>query len=253
MLRDAPEVSQAFPPSVYLTSYADFAINFTIKFFIEDYSRSDPIQSGVMDRLWYAFRREGISIPFPVRDVRYREAHVEEQAKHAADQNANRELLGGVELFQSLSAEEMTRLAEGARLVMFSCGENLCRQGEPGDSFYIIREGRVSVLVSTANGQTVTAAHLARGAFFGEMSLLTGEPRSGTIRAETDVEVLSVSKQDFAGLLQANVDLAGKLATVLEKRSEGRRVALSTSTARESAPETRSLLTARIRQFFGIG
>ena len=136
---------------------------------------------------------------------------------------------------------------------LYAAGENLCRQGESGDSFYVIREGQVAVLVTGANGQSVTAAHLTNGAFFGEMSLLTGEPRSGTVRAETDVEVLCLSKEDFAGLLQADVDLAGKLAAVLEKRAEGRRVAMNASVARESAPDAGSLLTARIRQFFGLG
>jgi hypothetical protein len=73
------------------------------------------------------------------------------------------------------------------------------------------------------------------------------------VRAETDVEVLCVAKQDFAGLLEGDVDLAGKLAAVLEKRAEGRRAALSAAAVRESAPEERSALAARIRQFFGLG
>ncbi len=252
VLREAPEVCKDPAPSVYLASYGDFAINFTIKFFIEGFARLEPIQSGVMDRLWYAFRREGISIPYPVRDLRHRQALADEQTQRAAGQNAIRQLLCGVDLFQSLSPEEMNRLAGAAKLKLYACGENLCRQGEAGDSFYIIREGRVAVLMSGATGQPVTAAHLTSGAFFGEMSLLTGEPRSGTVRAETDVEVLCVSKQDFAGLLQANADLAGKLAAVLEKRIEGRRMAMTASVARESAPEARSVLAARIRQFFGL-
>ena len=253
VLREAPDVCKAPPPAVYLVSYGDFAINFTIKFFIEDFALLDPIQSGVMDRLWYAFRREGISIPFPVRDLRHREALADEQTQRAAGQDAVRQLLCRVELFQSLSAEEMNRLVSAARMKLYAAGENLCRQGESGDSFYVIREGQVAVLVTGANGQSVTAAHLTNGAFFGEMSLLTGEPRSGTVRAETDVEVLCLSKEDFAGLLQADVDLAGKLAAVLEKRAEGRRLAMNASVARESAPDAGSLLTARIRQFFGLG
>ena len=252
VLREAPDVCKVPAPSVCLVGYGDSAVNFTIKFFLEDYARLDPIQSGVMDRLWYAFRRAGISIPFPIRDVRHRPALADEQTYRAAGQDTIRQLLSGVELFGSLSAEEMERLANAAKLQLYAAGENLCRQGEPGDSFYVIREGRVAVLMNGADGQTVTAAHLANGAFFGEMSLLTGEPRSGTVTAETDVEVLRVSKQDFAGLLQTDANLAGKLAAVLEKRIEGRRMAMATPAARESAPETRSALAVRIRQFFGL-
>jgi CRP-like cAMP-binding protein len=66
------------------------------------------------------------------------------------------------------------------------------------------------------------------------------------------VEVLRVSKQDFAGLLQANAELAVTLARVLEKRTEGRRTAMAAQVARGPAPETGSVLALRIRQFFGL-
>ena len=110
-------------------------MNFTLKFFIEDYARLDPIQSGVMDRLWYAFQREGISIPYPIRDLRHRNALADEQAHRAAGENAIRQLLSGVELFQSFSPEEIERLASAAKVQPYACGERLCRQGEPGDTF----------------------------------------------------------------------------------------------------------------------
>jgi small-conductance mechanosensitive channel/CRP-like cAMP-binding protein len=252
VLREAAGVCKDPAPSVYLVGYGDFAVNFTIKFFLDDYAQLDPIQSGVMDRIWYAFRRHGISIPYPVQDVRHRDAFADEETQRAAGGNIIRQLLSGVELFQSLSAEELEKLANAAKLHLYAAGENLCLEGEAGDSFYIIREGRVAVLVAGAGGPMVTAAHLSRGAFFGEMSLLTGEPRSGTVTAETDVEVLRVSKQDFAGLLKANAELAVTLAAVLEKRAEGRRTAMAAQVARGPAPETRSVMALRIKQFFGL-
>jgi CRP-like cAMP-binding protein len=85
------------------------------------------------------------------------------------------------------------------------------------------------------------------------MSLLTGEPRSGTVTAETDVEVVCVSRHDFAGLLQANTDLAGKLATVLEKRLAARRSLMSASPSSAGSLETQPALAARILHFFGLG
>lgn len=252
VLANAPEVRPDPAPSVYLAGYGDSAINFTIKFFISDYARIDPIQSGVMDRIWYAFRREGISIPFPIQDCRERDAVVDERRQHAELVESVHQLLAGVELFQSLSTAEMSRLADGAPLKMFAGGEKLVRQGESGDSFYIIRSGRVAVSVVGAEGQEVTVAHLSGGAFFGEMSLLTGEPRSGTVTAEMDVEVVCVSKQDFAGLLQANTDLAGKLAIVLERRMAERRERMNALATPGTTPETHSALASRIRKFFGL-
>jgi small-conductance mechanosensitive channel/CRP-like cAMP-binding protein len=253
VLHEAPDVCQEPAPSVYLVNYGNFSIDFKVKFFIEDFARIDPIQSGVMDRLWYAFRREGISIPFPVQEEHYHDMAAEEKAARLAEQEAIRQTLAGAPLFQSLSPEELGRLAGGVKSKDYARGERLCRQGEAGDSFYLIRDGRVGVFMNTPAGPPTKVAELAPGAFFGEMALLTGEPRAATVIAESDVEVLRVSKQDFAGLLQANAELAGQLAAVLEKRLAHNQAAAANATPGGTAPETRSALAARIRRFFGLG
>lgn len=253
VLAECPEVCAEPAPSVFLTGYGDFSVNFTIKFFIADFARQDPIQSGMMDRLWYAFRREGISIPYPIQDCRERDAVVDQREERAVVRESIRKLLMGVDLFQSLSPVEWEGLVERETLQLFAAGEKLCRQGEAGESFYIISRGRVAVQVAGGDGRPMTVAQLGAGAFFGEMSLLTGEPRSGTVVAETDVEVVCISKDDFAGVLKSNPELAGKLAVVLEKRLSDRQEKMAAVSRSGAIPETRMALAARIRRFFGIG
>lgn len=251
-LKGITEVLREPAPCVYLSSYADFSINFRIKYFIDDYARLDAIESLVMDRLWYAFKREGISIPFPVSDVRMRNATQEEVRHAAAEQEAVRALLAQVDLLRSLNAEELTRLAASVRSVPYAEGETLVRQGEPGETFYVVRQGRVSVLVAGADGRAVSVAQLGPGAFFGEMSLLTGEARSATVRADTDAIVLTVSKAMFAGLLQSDPALAERLAAVLEARQADRQAKLSAQAPAGAAAAGREPLLLRIRRFFGL-
>ena len=251
-LAGIPDVVKTPVPEVQLMSYGDCAINFRIKFFIEDFARLDPVQSLVMDRLWYAFKRSGISIPFPIRDVRMRDLAADGRAEQDAQRKAVIDLFNGVSLFDSLSNMEHESLADVAHAVPFAVGEELCRQNESGDSFYIIRKGRVAVSVSGVDGKPVPVAGLERGAFFGEMSLLTGEARSATVTAETDVEVLVVSKSDFSGLLHANAALAGKLAAVLEKRMADRHEKMVSAPGKETVAPTQSALTARILRFFDL-
>jgi small-conductance mechanosensitive channel/CRP-like cAMP-binding protein len=252
VLAQCPGVCTEPAPSVYLTGYGDFSINFTIKFFIADFAGLDPVQSAVMDRIWYAFRREGISIPFPVQDCRERDADVLERAERESARDSVRNLLAGVDLFQTLSPSELDRLVQGAALKIYAGDERLCRQGEPGDSFYIIRTGRVSVSIAGQDGNPKVVAHLEGGAFFGEMSLLTGEPRSGTVTAEGDVEVVCVSKQDFAGLMLADAGLAVKLAAVLEARLAASRERASAAENTARPLPTQSALLARMKRFFGL-
>ena len=252
VLADIPEVLKEPAPVVNLTGYGDFSMNFTMKFFIGDYSRLDPIQSLVMDRLWYVFKREGIGIPYPIQDVRLSNRVTSERCMLETKRNSVRALLKSVELFQSLSEVECERLVTSVDTVPFASGEALCHQGDPGESFYIIRSGTVSVLLSGANGVRTEVARLGAGQFFGEMSLLTGEQRSATVVADGDVEVVRVSKKDFASLLQADAELSGKLAVILEKRLAGRQVALASSTAGQPVHENRSMLASKIRRFFGL-
>lgn len=252
VLAGIPDVLKEPAPSVYLDAYGDSAINFRIKFFIADYARIDPIQSLVMDRLWYGFRREGINIPFPIRDVRWRDAGADEARQAAVDRAEVRLLLAGVDLLRSLKPEEMDRLAQGAAKLAYAAGEVLFHQGDPGETLYVVRHGRVAVSVKGGEGRDVAVAQLAAGAFFGEMSLLTGEPRSATIRADTDTQVLAVSKALIGDLLQTDPDLAARLAAVLEARQADRQAKLAAQAGVGAAAAVREPVLVRMRRFFGM-
>ena len=251
VLGNLAEVCRDPAPSVFLVNYADFSINFSIKFFIEDYAALDSVQSLVMDRLWYAFKREGVAIPYPVQDVRVRDAVADEKRLQVSGQEDMRRLLGEVELFQSLSPAEFDRLVESVRVELFASREALFHEGDEGDTFCVLRAGQVSVSVKGAGGPVVVA-HLGPGAFFGEMSLLTGEKRSATITAETDVEVLVVFKPVFSAILQSNTALADKLAVVLEKRAAANEARMTPVSTGKPVPPSHSAMVQRIRQFFGL-
>ena len=252
VLAGIPEVRQDPPPQIYLKTFGDSSINFMVRCFIDDYAHLEVIQSLVLDRIWYAFKREGISIPFPIRDVRWRDAQRDEAEQAAAELAAKRRLLEGVDLLQSLSADEMVRLAAEVAGVPYAAGETLFRQGEPGDTFYVMRRGRVVVLAVQGDGAEVPVARLGPGAFFGEMSLLTGEPRAATIRAETDTLVLAVGKAQFAGLLQRDPGLAARLAAVIDARQADRQAKLDAKAGADATVAAREPVLDRIRRFFGM-
>jgi CRP/FNR family transcriptional regulator, cyclic AMP receptor protein len=123
------------------------------------------------------------------------------------------EHLRRVSLFTDCTDEDLHRIAEISTVVEQPAGTALTTVGAPGDSFFLIMDGRVSV--ETPVGQSDP---LQAGDFFGEMSLVDGEPRSATITALTDVRLLVVDRTHFWRLLDEAPDLLRRILVVLSRR-----------------------------------
>ncbi|MGI9165591.1 MAG: peptidase domain-containing ABC transporter [Pyrinomonadaceae bacterium] len=110
-------------------------------------------------------------------------------------------------IFSILSDEELTRLAERLQLVHYSLGQPVCRAGEKGDFFFIVYSGRARVIAVNGAAEEVTVGALTRGNSFGEQGLLTNSPSQFTVRAASDLALLSLAKPDFERLLVEHPDL----------------------------------------------
>ena len=252
VLHETPDVLKEPEPSIWLEEYSDFSINFTIRFFILDYNEFRNIKSNVMYRIWYAFKREGITIPFPIRDVRIKEKKPDEETERGREVMQLQVLLGNLELFSSLSDDDLKRLAEQAQVRVYGRGECLVREGEPGGSLFVIRDGMVKLTVAQADGRQTELAKMASGQFFGERSLLTGTQRSATVTAETDVVVVIVDKPVLAPILQANTKLVTSLAAVLEQRDADRAARRQADSKAPVIPTPQHVWLQQITRFFGL-
>jgi len=252
VLADTPTVLKEPPPVVRLTDYSDFSINFNIRIFIADFADLEPIKSDVMYRIWYAFKREGIIIPFPIRDVRVKEPAAGYEAQREKQIRELQDLLGSVDLFTSLSSDDLKRLAEQAQIHVYGQGDYLVREGEAGGSLFLIRDGVVKLTVAQADGRQTVLASMTQGQFFGERSLLTGTQRSATATAETDVVAVVVDKPVLAPILQANTKLVASLAAVLEQRDADRAARRQADSQTPVVPTPQLVWLQRITRFFGL-
>lgn len=248
-----PAVLKEPRPVVYLKAYADFSINYQIKCFIDDYDRRPLIEDEIMNRIWYAFRRADIEIPFPIRTV-----HMHQVSEKAEGREARVDVEGilrRVPIFEPLSHEERAILAGNATVLFFGGGEPIIRQGDPGDGMYVIASGHASVVLRTEAGEERAVARLSPGDFFGEMSLLTGDPRTATVRAEGWLTLISVTKEAVLPVLQANPAVAERIAEIVTIRREGMQreeaAARETSRQKGTAVGAKTLLH-RIRKFFAL-
>ncbi|MFH1146268.1 MAG: patatin-like phospholipase family protein [Pseudomonadota bacterium] len=122
-----------------------------------------------------------------------------------------------IDFLSCLPEEELLYLAGQFRDLRVRKGEIICREGEPGDSLYIIKSGIVSVYVNDRNRDRLIA-QLQRGDFFGERAVLTGEPRMATVQAALDVELFELKKADFEGLLRKNPAVGLHISRVISSR-----------------------------------
>ncbi len=232
-------------PEVLLTSYGEFSVHYALTFWISDYSRHREISSEAATRIWYAFKRENIEIPFPIRTVHMAEAKTE--AKSVESES----LLTGIDLFRMLSSEEKQMVLERLLRQVYLKGEVAVREGDPGSSFFIVHKGQFEVLKQAKDGSQSVIGNLGQGQFFGELSLLTGEARSATVRAVTDSELLRLDKADFKGILEKHPQLAEEFANIVGSRQA---VLVEHSVKQEAASknENKNSISSKIRDFFNL-
>src|SRR5213596_413028 len=199
---------------VFLVDFADFAVIYEIKYYMGNHSRINEINDAVRTNVWYEFKRRGITIPFPIRTLQVQR----KAAPRAQDDQAEAlSILRGEALFGCLSDEQLDQLVQQARLNTFGRGEPVIEEGSPGDSMFVLLRGAAKVSISK-NGSSIQVATLNAGDCFGEMSLLTGEPRSATVRADGDCYVMEIGKPIMAEVLRDAPSCLEKLSELLAQR-----------------------------------
>ena len=121
-----------------------------------------------------------------------------------------------MDIFETLTSEELESIALLLRERRLAEGETLCTQGEPGDALFIVTGGRIKV--ATGAPEKVLT-YFTDGQFFGEMALLTGAPRSATATAETDSQVLVLAKHDFDRVLCTHPQIMREMLKVVSQRT----------------------------------
>lgn len=129
-----------------------------------------------------------------------------------------REALSRIDFLSPLATGDLDLLAEGMVEVAYPDGGVICRVGEPGNSLFIVQSGRAYVHPGDPGRLGPRIAALESGEFFGEMSLLTGEPRNATVVADPDTILLQVDQEAFGTVLLSNPQVMAQIAEVMDWR-----------------------------------
>jgi small-conductance mechanosensitive channel/CRP-like cAMP-binding protein len=234
--REVPEVIAAPAPQAFILSYDDLGISYLVKFWVTDFARKNTIIGDVARHIWYKFKRENIDIPVSFGEGVHGvvEAIAAGKGAEAGDlqkERTYRDLIRssflryqeGEKTGQLLVPEgELRRLADAVHRRKFTRGEVLFRQGEKGESCFIVAEGVLKgEIIYEEKGKRFTSEfQVVAGGIFGEMSLFTGLPRTATGFVEAEADLLEITAENFAELLSRNPQLAEVMADLVSSRNQ---------------------------------
>ncbi len=250
-LRDVPYVLTDPEPDVFAWEYSDSAIKYRVKYWLSDYTRQESARSAVVTTLWYALRRHGLEIPFPIRTLHLPEAKTAQPAVSEFEHEVIKELRS-VDFLQNLTDQELRLLVPNVNVHQFGAGECLMREGEQGDTLYVIRRGYVDVLATTKDGRQTHLATVGPGNIQGERGFLIGEPRGATCRAKTDVEVLEMNRDAFADLFKQHPEAVAQISEIIAARDTENRELLAVGTGTDGRTARRNWFISRIREIFDV-
>jgi small-conductance mechanosensitive channel len=243
-LRHCPRVLPAPAADVVLIGFAASSITYRARFWIENYEADEVSRDQVQTAIYYAFQRHGIEIPFPIQ-VEYHREWKEQDVNEKIEEEER--LLSGVDLFAALPPEQRRQVALAAPMAVYGSGETIVRQGEEGQSMFVVVSGSVSVVLEPSRDEV---ARIGPGGYFGEMSLLTGEPRSATVLAKGDVVVVEIGADLFRRLGAAHPEAIEKIGMAAMVRRSGLEQAKSASA--EVVTVEASTLMTRMKKFLRL-
>jgi small-conductance mechanosensitive channel len=244
-VRHCPHVLSAPAPDVALQAFDASAITYIAFFWINDFAVEEVARDEVRTAIYYAFQRRGIEIPWPIQ-VEYSREWKEREPREKAD--AIETVLLRVDLFAGMPAEFRRELALTAASAIYGAGETIVRQGDPGQSMFVVAEGSVSVVIEDTRKEV---ARIEAGGYFGEMSLLTGEPRSATVLAVGDVEVIEIGVELFRRLAAIHPEALDRVGAAALARRAGLEAARSTTVG--AAAVEADTFVSRMKKFLRVG
>lgn len=243
-------------PNCVMMDMAESYGRYAVRYWLTDLAVDDPTDSAVRQVIFFALERAGMRLALPAHAVFI----TEETADRAASKNEKqlarrRAILERLPIFAPLSDEERQELSRGMKYAPFAKGEVMTRQGAAAHWLYLLEDGRASVRVSDGTTEKEVAT-LEGGAIFGEMSLLTGEPRAATVIAETEVECFRLDKAVFQTIIERRPEVMQPVAELLARRRVELQAAKEGLDAETAAARRKSAevdLLDRMKRFFGLG
>lgn len=210
------------PPIILIGECSERGVKYLLHYWVAEYAPHFVIARGVVTNALNYLNQAGLAPAYPRRDVTLFEADAR-QMRRGFDVVA---LLCRVEMFGALEAPMLDDLAAAAAVTEFDADSVVVAEGEAGESLFVVVAGRLGVGRRGDDGEARRIGRLAPGDVFGEMSLVTGAPRSATVTALTPVTLIEVQKAHLRPVLTSSPHVADTLSRIQAAHHEAGRLTL---------------------------
>ena len=237
-----PEVLRDPPPDALIREYKDSGIGYTLRYWTQSFHRRRTIDGAVARMIWYQFKRRGIEMSSSIddklledflsaaasrRQLLSKDGEVARCSTDLKGSDFCTQILVDAEGNTLVQDEDLALIAGKTRRLRYTSGEMLFAQGDPGNSCYVVVSGHLHGRMEYSDATTQAVAfELGPGALVGEMSLMTGLPRTATVFVQEEVELLEIPQDAFACLLGLNPEIPAVLSHLVADRAARNAAAL---------------------------
>lgn len=212
--RSTPGVLADPPPEVRTMSYDDSSIGYEARLHMPDVDGMPRVRAEFLTRVWYAARRHGLTIPYPIRTVHHSDAAALD-ARAADEQRARRErAVDGLASSYGVSRG----MGDEAHLEHYTTGEVMLRAGEQSSSLVLVLQGEAVASVTDEDGREHEVGTIGEGEFFGELATVGRRANLLTVRARDDVEVVVLPATTVRTMVAGSERFAAELQQVIQAR-----------------------------------
>lgn len=238
------------PPSITFTGTNKWSAEYCVSFWATDYSRKAAYLTNARRESLIHLQLANIQ-PATEQQRVYLHQSTEETK---GEENKLFSLLKNIEIFKPFSDETKLLISQRAEVLRFDSSETVVKQGEVGDSLFVIEEGATSVFLKTDEQESFEVNRMGAGSFFGEMALLTGQERTSTVVATTKTIIHKIEKSDILPFIQQEPSILRELSEILTQRTIEDEKKLKQRIVVEAEKESIfKALSKKIYQFFGFG
>jgi small-conductance mechanosensitive channel/CRP-like cAMP-binding protein len=227
---------------------------YAVRYWLTDLAKDDPVSSRVRERIYTALKRAGIPLAIPAGRMWVETDAENRERKKAQEAERRRSAITAVEFLRTLLEEEREHVASRLKYALFAPGETITKQGAVAHWLYIIVGGVAEVRVRIEDHDKAVAKIQAPG-FVGEMGLMTGEPRTATVVALTEVECYRLDKDAFNQIMCDRPEMAREISELLAARKvelQAVREDLDAAAKQRALEAEHRRMLGTIRRFFGL-